>query len=203
MNLMEQINSRGSEKPLINIVGEKVALGPAHKDVLPILNKWENDFEVTFLSGDPMRPVALEETVTRYERDSKGEQREQVQFIIYEKATLRPIGLAELRHINSRNRTATYGILIGEKDCWSKGFGTETTRLMLDYGFTVLGLHNIDLTTSGYNQRAIRAYERAGFRIIGKRREAQRWGNRVYHEVIMDCLASEFETPLKRLLKLP
>ena len=107
---MEQIQSRGGEQPLINIVGEKVALGPIHKDVLPILNKWENDFEVTFFSGDPMRPVVLEETATRYAPDNKGEQRDQIQFIIYEKATLRPIGLAELRHINSRNRTATYGI---------------------------------------------------------------------------------------------
>jgi RimJ/RimL family protein N-acetyltransferase len=203
MHVMEQIQSRGGEEPLINMVGEKVALGPIHKDILPILNKWENDFEVTFLLGDPMWPVVLEETATRFARDSKGEQRDQIQFIMYEKATLRPIGLAKLRNIDSRNRTATYGILIGEKDCWSKGYGTETTRLMLDYGFTVLGLHNIDLTTSGYNERAIRAYERAGFRLIGQRREAQRWGDKVYPAVIMDCLASEFETPLKRLLQLP
>lgn len=200
---MEQMQSRGGETPLINIVGQRVALGPIHKDVLPILNKWENDFEVTFLLGDPIRPVGLEETETRYAPDSKGEQRDQIHFIIYEKATLRPIGLAKLRDIDSRNRTATYGILIGEKDCWSKGYGTETTRLMLDYGFTVLGLHNINLTTCGYNERAIRAYERAGFRLIGKRREAQRWGDKVYPTVIMDCLASEFETPLKRLLQLP
>src|SRR6266487_979687 len=78
--VMEQIQSRGGEEPLINIVGEKVALGPLHKDVLPILNKWENDFEVTFFSGDPMRPVVLEETATRYARESKGEQRYQIQF---------------------------------------------------------------------------------------------------------------------------
>ncbi len=200
---MEQIQSRGGEEPIVNMVGEKVALGPIHKDVLPLLHKWENDFEVAFLLGDPMLPVELEETATRYAGTSKGEQRDQIQFIIYEKAALRPIGLAKLRNIDSRNRTATYGLFIGEKDCWSKGYGTETTRLMLDYGFTVLGLHNINLTTCGYNERAIRAYERAGFRLIGKRREAQRWGDKVYPTVIMDCLASEFETPLKRLLQLP
>lgn len=121
----------------------------------------------------------------------------------HEYATLRPIGLTELRRIDHKHGTAEFGILIGEKDCWHKGYGTEVTRLILDYGFTVENLHNITLDTASYNEPAIRAYTRAGFRIIGRRREVLLWGNKRYDIVLMDCLASEFETPLKRILTLP
>ena len=147
--------------------------------------------------------MTKERTEDRYERDSKDEQWHRIDFIIYEQTTLRPIGLTELRNISFSNGTADYGILIGEQDCWGKGFGTETTILMLDYGFTILGLHNVMLGTYSYNKRAIRAYERAGFRIIGRRREANRWGENLYNEVMMDCLSTEFHNPIKPKLELP
>jgi Acetyltransferase (GNAT) domain len=64
----------------------------------------------------------------------------------YDRETLRPIGNTGPRSVDHRNRTATFGILIGEPECGGKGYGTESTRLMLDYAFTVLGLHNVMLT---------------------------------------------------------
>jgi len=194
---------QAQEKPIINIVGVKVALGPFHKGLLPLFTKWDNDFDVCFLSGDPLRPVMKEEIETYYENHSKEEQRNRVQFVIYKQATLQPIGLTDLRRMDYRNGTAEFGIGIGEKDCWDKGFGTEATILMLDYGFTILGLHNILLETYSYNERAIKAYLRAGFRIIGRRREAHRWGNKLYDDVIMDCLSTEFHNPIKPILELP
>ncbi len=195
--------ARTEEEPIINISGERVVLGPFHQGIVPLLSKWENDFEVAFFSGDPLRSIPRGTTEGRFEQNYRDIARDRIEFIIYEKQTLRPIGIAELRRINYRSRTGEYGILIGEKDCWSKGYGTETTRLMLDYGFSVLGLHNISLETYAYNERAVRAYERAGFRIIGRRREVNRWGGKLYDEILMDCLSTEFETPLKRILKLP
>jgi len=191
------------EELIINISGEKVALGPFQRGVVPLLSKWDNDFEVSFFSGDPLRSIPRETTESRFEQGSREISRDRIDFIIYQKETLRPIGLTELRRINYRNGTADFGILIGEKDCWSKGYGTETTLLMLDYGFSVLSLHNITLETYAYNERAIKAYQRAGFQIVGRRREVNRWGGKLYDEIIMDCLSTEFQTPLKRMLKLP
>ena len=195
--------SQREEKPIINIVGEKVALGPLHRGILPFMVRWLNDFEVTFLSGDPLRPMSGEAIEAMYEHDSKGEQRDRVDFIVYERATMRLIGIMELRHINTRNHNAEFGILIGEKDCWGKGYGTEATMLMLDYAFSVLGLHNVLLDTDSYNERAIRAYTRAGFRVIGHRREAKRWGDKFYDTVLMDCLSTEFRSSLKPIVNLP
>lgn len=200
---MDNQTDKTTGQPLINIVGEKVALGPFHRGVLPLLSKWDNDFEVSFMSGDPLRPIPPDTTNEQYDKYNKEVRRDSVDFIMYEYATMRAIGMVGLRHINYKHRNAEFGILIGEKDCWGKGYGTEATRLILDYGFSVIGLHNIVLDTYSYNERAIGAYLRAGFRIVGRRREAYRWGNKLYDGVVMDCLATEFESPLKPIIELP
>ena len=77
-------------------------------------------------------------------------------FTIYERETLRPIGTPGLHEVTYRNRTATFGIIIGEPERRGKGYGTETTRLMLDYAFTVLGLHNVMLILFEFNVAGIR-----------------------------------------------
>ncbi len=179
-------------QPIISIAGEKVALGPLRRDLLPLYDRWFNDFEVGRHYFAQARPHTREEREAWYERLARGEPNT-AEFLIYERATLRPIGKTALDEIDHVNRTASFGIIIGEKDCWGKGYGTETTRLMLDYGFRLLGLHNIALTVDADNERAARAYRRAGFREIGRRREARRRGNRVCDDIYMDCLSTEFE----------
>ncbi|HLI70151.1 MAG TPA: GNAT family protein [Ktedonobacteraceae bacterium] len=202
---MEQTEAElQDEKPIFNIVGEKVALGPMQKSMLPLFVRWANDFDVAILSGDPIRPVRRELIEADFERDSKSEESQHsIEFLIYEQASLRCIGTTFFKHIDKTQRTAEYGIVIGEKDCWGRGYGTETTLLMLDYAFTVLGLHNVLLQTYAYNERAVRAYTRAGFRVMGRWREAARLGNQVYDIVFMDCLATEFRSPLRRVIELP
>jgi len=186
--------------PIINIYGNHVGLGPMTRAQLPTMARWDNDFAVSLFSGDRLAPHYVEEYESEYEHYAKGEWRDWVGFSIYELATMRFIGVTDLRRIDAVGRSAEFGIEIGEKDCWGKGYGTETTILMLDYGFNVRGLHNIMLTTYSYNERAIRAYTRAGFREFGRRRECNRLGGRVYDEVYMDCLATEFTSPLRPIV---
>lgn len=182
--------SRALPEPLFNVVGDAVALGPLRRDLLPLYLKWINDFEIGGNLGIPMRPMTWEAEEAWYERVHQDEH--SVDFTIYERATRRPIGNTGLHRIDQLNRTAEFGILIGEKDCWGKGYGTETTRLMLDYGFTVLGLHAVMLRVFSYNQRGVRAYTKAGFKEVGRLREAKRLGDRFYDVILMDCLATEF-----------
>lgn len=186
--------------PIINIYGAQVGLGPTTRAQLPIMTRWDNDFAVTILSGDRLAPHYVEEYESDYDHFAKGEWRDWVGFSIYELATMRFIGVTDLRRMDAVGRGAEFGIEIGERDCWGKGYGTEATILMLDYSFNVRGLHNIMLTTYSYNERAIRAYTRAGFREFGRRRECVRLAGRVYDEVYMDCLATEFTTPLRPIV---
>jgi RimJ/RimL family protein N-acetyltransferase len=191
-------NEPDERPPILNIAGERVSLGPLRRDLLPLYQRWINDWDVTYTLGHALRPMTVEAEESWYESVARGG----VQFQIYERDTLRPIGTTGLHDIDHQHRTATWGILIGEKDCWGKGYGTETARLMLDYGFTVLGLFNIMLQVFSYNERGIRAYRRAGFREIGRRRSAHRLGDQAHDIIFMDCLASEFESPVlkQRLL---
>ena len=191
----------GGAPPFV-LVGELVALGPVHRGLMPLFWKWENDLELSLLTGDPARPLTPEGIEAVYERFSKAGP-DHTGFAIYERATLRPIGTAGLVAINPAHRTAELGIGIGEHDCWGKGYGTEATRLLLDYAFTMLGLHNVMLRVFSYNERAIRAYQRAGFQEIGRRREAQRVGDRAYDVVLMDCLASDFDALVPHRLHAP
>ena len=84
--------------------------------------------------------------------------------------------------------------MIGEKDhAGAKAMAHEVTKLMLDYGFTCLGLHNIFLWVCAANERGIGAYRRAGFQMAGRLRQGQRLGGRAYDAILMDCLAAEFQ----------
>jgi diamine N-acetyltransferase len=185
------------EQPIINIVGEKVSLGPMHRDLLPLITRWSNDLAARRNIGAPL-PQTLEQRTAQYERDTVDEQ--SVDFAVYERAILpgghpRPIGTVGLFDINYRNGRAEFGIYIGEADARGKGFGTETTRLMLDYAFTALGLYNVALTVAEWNVAGQRAYARAGFRECGRRRQCWLMGGRRWDQIAMDCLATEFTSP--------
>jgi diamine N-acetyltransferase len=180
-----------SNPPVVNIVGEKIALDPLRREVMVELDfQWANDFAVTITHGHLPGPVTAEMVSARYERILQAEP--ELWFLIYERATWRPIGLTNFSQMNRVYQTAEFNISIGAKDCWGKGYGTETTRLMLHYAFAALGFNMVWLRALGTNERALRAYARAGFREAGRLREAQRVGQQAYDVVYMDCLAREF-----------
>lgn len=181
---------------IVNLAGDLVALGPQRRDLLPLYQIWLNDFAVMAPLGAPLRPVTAEAEEATYAQTSNNEH--EAWFTVYERTTTRPIGIAGLRDIDHRHRTAELVIFLGEKECWGKGYGAEATRLILDYGFTALGLVNIMLRVYSFNERAIRAYRRAGFREIGRRRGAYRLAGQAHDIIFMDYLATEFESPVLR-----
>lgn len=124
-------------------------------------------------------------------------------FVIYDRATGRPIGTTYLDGIDLRNRTAEYGIAICEAEYRGRGYGTETTRLMLDYAFTVQALHTVMLVVYEFNCAGQRAYEKAGFRAFGWRRACHWMGGRWWDMIYMECLASEFRSPILQRLFYP
>jgi len=193
-------DQQSSAAPITNIIGEKIALGPVCHDLLPLYLRWYNDFEVNRTRIFTWRPITNEAAQALYQRISQEEGIGNITFTIYERATARPIGLTYLFDIDYFSQTAEYGIVIGEKDCWGKGYGSEVTRLMLDFGFTGLSLHQIRLRTVSFNTRGMGAYKRAGFREAGRWREAHRFGGRAYDVILMDCLASEFNSSVLHTL---
>jgi diamine N-acetyltransferase len=184
----------GSEAPVLNVVGDRVALGPLREDLLALYGRWINDFSTIRMLGLSPVPVTAEKERDWYEDRARSE--DSRMFTIYERETLTPIGNTALHNLDFRNGTAGFGILIGEPAFRGRGLGTETTRLMLDYAFTALGLRNVMLTVFAFNPAGIRAYEKAGFKTIGRRRACRVMGGGIHDEIYMDCLASEFESPV-------
>jgi RimJ/RimL family protein N-acetyltransferase len=165
------------------------------RDLIETYQRWLNDFGTTRTLSVSPGPMTIEAETEWFAEASRASGTRAI-FTIYERATMRPIGNAEWRNINHRNRTAEYGLIIGEPDVRGRGYGTETTQLMLDYAFTALGLHSVQLTVFGYNLAAQRVYEKAGFKEIGRWRDAVRLAGNPYDIVYMDCLATEFVSPL-------
>lgn len=136
------------EQPIVNIIGDRVALGPHRRDLLSTYQRWINDFSaLRTLGAVAPGPTTLEQEVRWYESQATSE----VRFTMYERETWRPIGTTALHGIDYRNRAAIFGIFIGEAAARGKGYGTEATRLTLDFAFTALGLHSVMLTVAEFN----------------------------------------------------
>ncbi len=190
------------DQPILNLTGEQVALGPLSREWLPNYWRWFNDLDV--MQGYSLRWSPMSEQGIEQWYQQAIETSHTYPFTVYEHETMRPVGHTMLMNVNHLHRTADFDIIIGDKASWGRGYGTEATRLTLAYGFAALSLHNIMLTVRSFNKRGIRAYERAGFRAFGTRRAARRMGNQVYDLIYMECLATEFESPvLHRLLSTP
>jgi diamine N-acetyltransferase len=186
------VNDEQARTPIINIAGERVALGPLRADLTDTYERWLNDFPTMRTQGDIPGPRTRERVTNWYERVSSST--DSVWYLIYERSTQQPVGLTWLDSIEYRHRTASFAISIGDESMRGKGYGTETTRLMLDFAFTALGLHNVSLEVYSHNIAGLRAYERAGFREYGRRHECFYMGGKFWDEILMECLSTEFQS---------
>lgn len=193
---MSGAESHGSD-PVLNVVGERVALGPLRRDLIETYHRWFNNFHTVRTTGAVPLPLTMERQIAQFdglatsERDPDG-----ASFTIYRRDDLTPIGSCRLHDITYRNRTAEFVIFIGEPAERGKGYGTEATRLTLDYAFTALGLNNVMLKVYEFNLAGQHAYRKAGFREFGRRRQAQFMGGKLWDVIYMECLASEFNSPV-------
>lgn len=187
---MEQANGPEEQEPepLLLVRGKRVGLGALRRELIPAYHRWRSDAEV--MRGQGNTDVSTIEAVQAWYDQATSPGGREVHFTVYDLTDLTPVGTTLLVRIDHHQGTAEFGILIGERR--GQGLGTEATRLTLDWGFTVLGLHNILLVTFSWNMAAIRAYEKAGFREIGRRRDAVVTLGRRFDQVLMDAIADEF-----------
>jgi len=170
------------------LVGEKVYLSPPSLDDLSTYTAWVNDNEIGQYVGLDSQIISELTERDIIERHAKGGNH----FAIIDIDTDKIIGACGYENINELHRTAALGLFIGEKDCWSKGYGTDVMRLLLKFGFEIRNYHNISLYAHSFNPRAIACYEKVGFKRQGVKREAITRGNKKYDSIYMDILATEY-----------
>lgn len=151
----------------------RVSLRPIRISDAEVCFRWISDPQVHRFLGvlQPARTLAQERSWIASILTDK----HQRGFIV-EDSHGRPIGTCGLRGIDSERGTAFLGIMIGEKGLWDRGYGTAATRSLLDYAFRELGLREVRLSCHRENRRALRCYEKAGFR--PSRRKPERRGVR-------------------------
>jgi RimJ/RimL family protein N-acetyltransferase len=173
--------------------GNKVILRPVRRSDLPNLLRWFNDPEVTQYLGIylPMTEMVEEKWI-----ESIGTTRllTDVLFIIeaVEESGTKPIGDTGLGNINPKDHNAGFGIAIGEKDYWSKGYGTEAARLLVNYGFEQLNLHRITSGAIAFNDRSIRMHRSLGFKEEGRQRDLIYKNGRFHDHVMFGILKDEW-----------
>lgn len=174
------------------LCGEKVALAPVCIDEAEKYAKWLNDLAIALPFGEEAWSIVTVETQRRDLGKALEASVNYHVFAIIEKVTENVIGRCIIFDIDYINRSAKIGLFIGDKECWNKGYGGETVRLMLDYGFNLLNLNSIVIYAYEFNEKAIHCYRREGFKEIGRIREARIIGHRRYDIVMLDMLAEEF-----------
>lgn len=185
------------------LVGEKVYLSPwaGDEEEAELFTSWINDMRVS----DGVKITHDQYSIqseTKFVREvAEKPDKSKHSFVIIDLATDKPIGNCMITEIDSIHRTAELGILIGEKDSRGKGNGSEALKLLLDYGFNYLNLHNIRLNYLSCNQAAAKCYEKVGFRPSGILREAFYLNGTYFDNVTADFLEDEFRTKYGDIIK--
>ena len=172
------------------IGGERVELRHHRYDDLAMVRRWYHDPELARLTRYSLRPMS-DEDIDRFFH-GRLMSPEQVGYAITVRETGRLIGSTTFSNLDPENASTLFHISIGEPDAWGFGYGTEATELMLWLAFERIGLHRVALSVFDFNTRAIRSYEKVGFTVEGRHREAiLRDGGR-WDELTMGILAAEW-----------
>ncbi len=174
------------------LLGHNVRLRAIEREDLPTFVRWLNDPEVRGYL-EMYLPLSMAQEERWFQ--SLLERRDEVVLAVEARVehTWVHIGSVGLHRIDWKNRRATVGIVLGEKKFWDRGYGTEALRTLLKFAFHELGLHRVELEVYAFNARAIRCYEKVGFKQEGVRREALFRDGRFHDILVMGLLAEEFQ----------
>lgn len=120
---------------------------------------------------------------------SLGEREDRADWAILRAEDGAYLGEVVLNDLDAANRAAGFRIILGSPRWFGSGYGTEATRAVLDYAFGAVGLHRVELEVFAFNPRAQRAYEKAGFVVEGRRRDALLWDGEWVDAIVMGCLS--------------
>jgi RimJ/RimL family protein N-acetyltransferase len=169
--------------------GQRLTLRAIERGDLPRYVAWLNDPEVTH-HIKTFLPMNLEDETEWYERQRKDNTILNLAIVVNDEE--RHIGSVSLFKINQREQNAELGIVIGDKTCWSQGYGREAIQLLLHLGFTELNLHRIYLRVDANHTPAIRCYLSCGFVEEGRLRDVVFRQGRFGDQLMMSVLRPEY-----------
>jgi len=173
------------------LYGNRVRLRAVEPEDAEHAFRWINDREVTqyIMMRYPQSLPFEKDWATNV---SKANSFEDSRFII-ETLDGVPIGITGLHHGRPEDRHSELGIMIGEKDYWSQGYGTDAVLTLLRFAFYQMNLNKVTLGVFDINPRARAVYDKLGFIEEGRSREEYFHDGRYVDVIRMSVLRREFE----------
>jgi RimJ/RimL family protein N-acetyltransferase len=172
----------------MSLIGKRIRLRAIERSDIPTFVLWFNDPEVrkNLLVYMPMSQAQEERW---FEAQLEDQDRHILGIETLDGALIGNIGL---ENINWRDNKAELGIVIGEKEYWNNGYGSEAIIILLDFVFRQMNLRRVFLRVFEDNKRAMRCYEKCGFKVEGRLREAHFADGKYNDELVMGILRHEF-----------
>ncbi len=178
------------------IPGQRIRLRPIEKDDLPRFVKWFADPELRgFLAS--YNPLSQAQEERWFDRNLQmGDQ--QAWAIDAQPADMAVgpwvhLGSCGFHEIEWRHRWGEVGIVIGARDYWGKGYGTDAMQTLVAWGFYTLNLNRVTLRVYSDNARAIRCYEKVGFQIEGRLRQDNFYNGAYRDTLVMGLLREDWD----------
>jgi RimJ/RimL family protein N-acetyltransferase len=185
----ENMHGKKSVSKQLSLVGRRLHLRPFSRSDLPYIQKWSNDSEIRRLTGE-VSPMSQAEA-KRFYKELRAD-KDRLWFVIVLKKGKRVIGEAGLLRMFRPWRCTDMTVIIGEKDAWEKGYGSEAGRLLLSHAFDRLGFHRVSVGVVGLNERALRYWESLGFKREGAERDGYYCDSKYSDFVMMSILEDEY-----------
>jgi RimJ/RimL family protein N-acetyltransferase len=170
--------------------GENIRLGYfAEKDLENILEWHTGELFMRHLDAVPVKPRTKDDLKKQWLEEAS----DVFRFAVIHKGTEKVIGFAEVNGVLWTHKTAWVSLGIGSEEHWGKGYGGEALLCLIDYAFNELNLHRLQLTVFSYNSRAIKLYEKIGFKKEGAFREFMERNGQRYDMFLYGLLRREWQ----------
>jgi diamine N-acetyltransferase len=175
---------------MINLTGNRVVLRAVEPSDIDLIYLWENDPDNWFVSNT--RTPYSRELIKKYVLSANQDIYEQKQLRLMiqtiednPQERSQPIGTIDLFDFDPYHQRAGVGILIAKKEYRSKGYATDALKTLIDYCFSILGLHQIYCNIASTNSESIRLFTKAGFVVTGTKKEWLRSGKEWIDELLL------------------
>lgn len=177
-------------------IGTKTLLRAYKKEDIDLTCQYINDSEIKklLMPGIPY-PITLEEEYKWYDKQTAFG--DLYNFAIETIDDKKYIGGCGINNVDWKNSIVTVGIFIGNKDYWNKGYGTDAMKILIKFAFEQMNINKVKLNVYSFNERAIKSYEKCGFKKEGALRQEIFRDGKYHDEYIMSILKEEYFRHMK------